>query len=250
MHTPSRDIIPELLNPPHLHILADGCLPPQPRPSGAARAGQSCSPAVLQSCWTPISIRPRGELLLLADTVVPGAMGQTMSFTRSAARIRDQLCGRTSPTRPCLPNEPTCPACSADQPIISTRRYAQKPLPYFVVSTRGLIPHDGIPEHIYLLGIAWPSSSRLPATKHPSRGAPEDIPASQHRKNCSHMGTKYKGGPRLWAQGTRRALATHLCQRQVRLHQSMYLYMQKRRGGHRKKIESCDPTRPARQWVR
>lgn len=32
-----------------------------------------------------------------------------MSFSRSAARIRDQLCGRTSLTRSCLPNETNVP---------------------------------------------------------------------------------------------------------------------------------------------
>lgn len=65
------------------------------------------SPAVLQTCWTPISIGPRVNLLLLADTVVPSAMGLTMSYSRSAARVRGQLCRRTSLTRSCLPNEPT-----------------------------------------------------------------------------------------------------------------------------------------------
>lgn len=80
-----------------------------------------------QSSWTPISIRPRGNLLLLVDTVVASTMGRTMSFPRRAARIRGQLCGRPSQPsliacRSCLPNEP---ASQRAQPAAPTSPSSQ-----------------------------------------------------------------------------------------------------------------------------
>lgn len=38
-----------------------------------------------------------------------------MSFSRSAARFRDQLCGRSSLTRSCLPNETNVPGVPSMQ---------------------------------------------------------------------------------------------------------------------------------------
>lgn len=153
-----------------------------------------------------------------------------MSLSRSAARIRDQLCGResTSLTRSCLPNEPTCPACSADQPIVSTRRHAEKPLP--ILRFQLGISQDGI-------AVCWghsdPALSLLDNTAsheivrllvHLRASSPSKIEKLQPHSRM-HM-----GGARLWALA---GYPQHICaQRQVRLHQSMYLYMHKRRGSH------------------
>lgn len=101
----TQQLLNQLLSPFTPSLLANGWPPKfQLRPSFTTRTVQSC----ISSCWTPISIGPRGNLLLLADTVVPSTMGHTMSSSRRAARIRDQLCTRTSLTKSCLPNEPAC----------------------------------------------------------------------------------------------------------------------------------------------
>lgn len=51
-----------------------------------------------------------------------------------------QPASQPSPTtcRSCLPNEPTSTACSPYQPIVSTRRHAEKPFPYLTVFNWGL----------------------------------------------------------------------------------------------------------------
>jgi hypothetical protein len=130
------------------------------------KARQSCPivpassvrPSVLQpgklarqarTSWTPISIRPRGATYLVyyffqLAQYSPSTTGRTMSFSRSAARIRGQLCGRERASlttcRSSLPNEPTRTACDPYQlvshPIVSTRRRAHNsPSPIWLIPT-------------------------------------------------------------------------------------------------------------------